>query len=177
MLATSERWQVSLRSAATWGIGIANMIAVISPDRVVIGGGIAAAGDLLLGPIRAELQRRVFITSLDNVTIVDRRAGHVGRGDRGGHPRRGDGVMDRVRGQLVLEDRVAPGELSVEGGLITDVQLGPDSTADGPFITLGSSTSTSTAGAATTRWAIERRSTAWPGRCCGAASPRSCRRR
>ena len=32
------------------GIGIANMIAVVTPDRVVIGGGIAAAGDLLLGP-------------------------------------------------------------------------------------------------------------------------------
>ena len=34
------------------GIGIANMITVISPDRVIIGGGIAAAGDLLLEPIR-----------------------------------------------------------------------------------------------------------------------------
>ena len=37
------------------GIGIANMVTVISPDRVVIGGGIAAAGDLLLDPIRAEV--------------------------------------------------------------------------------------------------------------------------
>ena len=35
------------------------MITVISPDRVVIGGGIAAAGDLLLGPMRDELVRRV----------------------------------------------------------------------------------------------------------------------
>jgi glucokinase len=52
------------------GIGIANMIAVISPDRVVIGGGIAAAGDLLLDPIRAELRRRVRTTSLDEVTVV-----------------------------------------------------------------------------------------------------------
>jgi glucokinase len=52
------------------GIGIANMIAVISPDRVVIGGGIAAAGDLLLEPIRAELRRRVRTTSLDEVVVV-----------------------------------------------------------------------------------------------------------
>ena len=37
-------------SVATSGIGIANMVTVISPDRVVIGGGIAAAGDLLLAP-------------------------------------------------------------------------------------------------------------------------------
>jgi glucokinase len=52
------------------GIGIANMIVAITPDRVVIGGGVAAAGDLLLDPIRAELARRVHITSLDNVTLV-----------------------------------------------------------------------------------------------------------
>jgi len=52
------------------GIGIANMINVISPDRVVIGGGVAAAGDLLFEPIRAELARRVKITSLGDVELV-----------------------------------------------------------------------------------------------------------
>ncbi len=52
------------------GIGIANMVAVISPDRVVIGGGIAAAADLLLGPIRDELRRRVRTTALDDVELV-----------------------------------------------------------------------------------------------------------
>ncbi len=52
------------------GIGIANVITLISPDRVVIGGGIAAAGDLLLGPIREELRRRVLTTSLDRVELV-----------------------------------------------------------------------------------------------------------
>jgi glucokinase len=52
------------------GIGIANMVVVLSPDRVVIGGGIAAAGDLLLEPIRAELRRRVQTTSLDEVELV-----------------------------------------------------------------------------------------------------------
>jgi len=52
------------------GIGIASMIAVISPDTVVIGGGIAAAGELLLDPIRAELRERVRTTSLDGVSLV-----------------------------------------------------------------------------------------------------------
>jgi glucokinase len=52
------------------GIGIANMIAVVSPDRVVIGGGISAAADLLLGPIRDELRRRVRTTSLEHVELV-----------------------------------------------------------------------------------------------------------
>jgi glucokinase len=52
------------------GIGIANMIVLLTPDRVVIGGGIAAAGDLLLDPIRAEVAQRVHVTSLDRVSIV-----------------------------------------------------------------------------------------------------------
>lgn len=52
------------------GIGIANMITVITPDRVVIGGGVAAAGELLLGPIRAEIARRVKTTAIDDVVLV-----------------------------------------------------------------------------------------------------------
>jgi len=52
------------------GIGISNLVVVISPDRIVIGGGVAAAGDLLFEPIRAELRTRVHITSLEQVTLV-----------------------------------------------------------------------------------------------------------
>ncbi|HEX7473851.1 MAG TPA: ROK family protein [Candidatus Limnocylindrales bacterium] len=52
------------------GIGIANAITIIAPDRVVIGGGIAAAGDLLLDPLRAELRVRVRTTDLDRVRVV-----------------------------------------------------------------------------------------------------------
>ena len=46
------------------------MITVLSPDRVVIGGGVAAAGDLLFAPIRDELAARVRTTSLDAVELV-----------------------------------------------------------------------------------------------------------
>ena len=52
------------------GIGIANVVVVISPDRIVIGGGVAAAGELLFEPIWAEVRRRVHITSLEQVTLV-----------------------------------------------------------------------------------------------------------
>ena len=52
------------------GIGIANMISVLTPDRIVIGGGVAAGADLLLEPIREELRRRVRTTSLDEVEVV-----------------------------------------------------------------------------------------------------------
>jgi glucokinase len=52
------------------GIGIANMITVISPDRVVIGGGISASFDLIRDAINAELERRVRTTSLEEVAVV-----------------------------------------------------------------------------------------------------------
>jgi glucokinase len=52
------------------GIGIASMVTAITPDRVVIGGGIAVAGALLLPAIHAELRRRVKTTSLDEVEVV-----------------------------------------------------------------------------------------------------------
>ena len=57
------------------GIGIGNMVTVLTPDRVVIGGGVAAALDLLIGPIRAEMARRVKTTSLDDVEIVAAKLG------------------------------------------------------------------------------------------------------
>ncbi len=52
------------------GLGIANMVVVVTPDRVVIGGGIGQAVDLLLPHIQQELRRRVHVTSLENVEIV-----------------------------------------------------------------------------------------------------------
>ena len=60
------------------GIGIANMVTVVSPDRVVIGGGVAAAGDLLFAPIRAEVRA----AGADDLARrgVDRRRRSSGRG-------------------------------------------------------------------------------------------------
>jgi glucokinase len=70
------------------GIGIGSMVTVFTPDRVVIGGGIAAALDLLIEPIRDELRRRVRTTSLDEVEIVAAElgtwAGAIGAAIHGG---------------------------------------------------------------------------------------------
>jgi glucokinase len=69
------------------GIGISNAVVVVSPDRVVIGGGVAAAGELLFAPIRAELARRVTITAIDDVEVVAAElgtlAGAIGAGVHG----------------------------------------------------------------------------------------------
>lgn len=52
------------------GIGIANAITIVTPDVVVIGGGIAAASDLLFPPIRRELERRITMTDGERVRLV-----------------------------------------------------------------------------------------------------------
>ncbi len=52
------------------GIGIANAIILVNPQRVVLGGGVAAAGELILGPIRAEVARRVHVTAWQGIDIV-----------------------------------------------------------------------------------------------------------
>jgi glucokinase len=66
--------QVALDAVATvgryLGVAIASMINVVTPDRVVIGGGVAAALDLLLPAIERELAYRVTTTDLSQVSIV-----------------------------------------------------------------------------------------------------------
>lgn len=70
------------------GIGVANMIVLTTPDRVVIGGGIGGAFDMLLSPVWAEVQRRVTTTSLESVQIVRAElgvwAGSIGAAVHGG---------------------------------------------------------------------------------------------
>lgn len=49
---------------------IANTITVLVPERVVIGGGIATAGDALFAPLRAEVARRLTLVPPDWCEIV-----------------------------------------------------------------------------------------------------------
>lgn len=47
-----------LGEIGTWlGVGLANIAAAVDPGRFVIGGGVSAAGDLLLGPARESFRR------------------------------------------------------------------------------------------------------------------------
>jgi len=52
------------------GIGVANLITILSPQMVVIGGGVAQAGELLLAPIRETARQRVNVTPFEKVQIV-----------------------------------------------------------------------------------------------------------
>jgi len=52
------------------GMAVANLVAVVDPEVVVLGGAIAQAGDLLLEPTRAELSRRMAPAANQQVTVV-----------------------------------------------------------------------------------------------------------
>ncbi len=52
------------------GIGLVNLIDIVAPRRVVVGGGISQAGDLLLEPARAVIRERAFPPNLREVEIV-----------------------------------------------------------------------------------------------------------
>jgi glucokinase len=52
------------------GIGASNVVVLVSVDRIVIGGGVAAAGEMLLDPIRQELERRVHVTDVARIKVV-----------------------------------------------------------------------------------------------------------
>jgi glucokinase len=52
------------------GVGISNLVNIFNPEVVVVGGGVIAAGELLLGPARAEVAARALRPSRDVVRIL-----------------------------------------------------------------------------------------------------------
>lgn len=52
------------------GLGVAALITILAPERVVIGGGVAMAGDLLFEPLRREVRQRVKLVAVESVPIL-----------------------------------------------------------------------------------------------------------
>ena len=52
------------------GIAVGNILGVISPERVIFGGGVSSAGDLLLKPIVQTVNERVHVIPLQKVEFV-----------------------------------------------------------------------------------------------------------
>lgn len=59
-----------------FGIAIANILVTISPKRVVLGGGVAAAGEILFDPIRQTVRERVSVVPVDQVEILAAKLGN-----------------------------------------------------------------------------------------------------
>jgi glucokinase len=58
------------RAGELIGLALANVLMFVCPDRVVIGGGVAEAGPILLEPVRAAVAARARVAPLDRIDIV-----------------------------------------------------------------------------------------------------------
>jgi glucokinase len=58
------------RAGMYLGIAVGNILGVISPERVIFGGGVSVAGEVLLGPIVQTIKERVHVIPLDKVQFV-----------------------------------------------------------------------------------------------------------
>lgn len=59
-------WQAGTRL----GLALAGLINTLNPDAVVVGGGVAQAGELLLAPLRQSLDRRLLGPARDAVVVA-----------------------------------------------------------------------------------------------------------
>jgi glucokinase len=62
--------EIVQEAARCLGIAIANVINVVNPAVVILGGAVLDVGDLFLNPIREEIQRRAFSIPLAAVEVV-----------------------------------------------------------------------------------------------------------
>ncbi len=58
------------------GIAAANVCVAVGPRRIIIAGGVAQAGDLLLEPIRRTLRERVTVMPIEQVKVVRSQLGN-----------------------------------------------------------------------------------------------------
>jgi len=63
----SEVWAGAVQALA---LGVGAAITILAPERVIIGGGVAQAGDALFEPVRREVRRRVKLVAVESVPIL-----------------------------------------------------------------------------------------------------------
>ena len=72
------------------GLALAGAVVLLWPERIVVGGGVARAGDLILDPLRDELRTRAQVAPVDRIAVVPAELG-AGAGAVGAalwaHPR------------------------------------------------------------------------------------------
>lgn len=58
------------------GIGLASVVNLLNPEKIIIGGGVADAGDVLLNPIKEMIQKRAMKIAASTVQIVPAKLGN-----------------------------------------------------------------------------------------------------
>jgi predicted NBD/HSP70 family sugar kinase len=62
-------------AAEAVGRALATVVTLVNPELIVVGGDLAAAGDVLLGPLTAAVRRHALPSAADHITVV---AGELG---------------------------------------------------------------------------------------------------
>ena len=58
------------RIAESYSIGLCNLLSLVSPQMIVVGGGVGKMGDLLLNPVRKHVANRAFVAARGQYTIL-----------------------------------------------------------------------------------------------------------
>jgi glucokinase len=69
--------EVLAEAGRALGVGLANLALILAPDLFVIGGGVAAAGEPLLGPAREEMERRAYCRGPSTPGVVPAELGET----------------------------------------------------------------------------------------------------
>ena len=64
-----------MKAATYLGVGIVNLVNIFNPEMIIIGGGMAKMGDLLLNPARQVVRERAFQLPAQAVRIVPTQLG------------------------------------------------------------------------------------------------------
>jgi glucokinase len=62
--------EILQRAGVYLGIAVSNVLGVISPQRVIFGGGVAQAGELLLGTVRNTVLERNHVVPVEHIEFV-----------------------------------------------------------------------------------------------------------
>lgn len=58
------------------GIGLSSVVNLLNPEKIIIGGGVAAAGDILFDPIRETIKKRAMTIAGSTVQVVPAQLGN-----------------------------------------------------------------------------------------------------
>jgi len=76
--AGDELVREALDRAATYiGIAAANVVTILHPDLIVLGGGVAELGELLSNRVRQVIQQRVGMFPTDNIRVERSQLGEL----------------------------------------------------------------------------------------------------
>ena len=59
------------------GMGLTSVVNLLNPEKIIIGGGVADAGDILFDPIKETIQKRAMVIQRDAVEIVPAQLGNT----------------------------------------------------------------------------------------------------